>query len=380
MKNYFSASAYAIFFVALSLIKTTPSDAFPAPHFFPNFTSIPPSLLPNITNTTWNAFKQFSGVKPGQRFDGLSNLKKYFNNFGYFNSTSTTNNSFNFTDDFDDMLEAALKTYQRNFNLNVTGELDDATLTKIVMPRCGNADVINGTNSMNKRVTTGSGGGSSSLHTTSHYTFFQNTPRWPANRRDLTYAFLASNNLSDVAKRVFTRAFDRWAEVIPMTFGQTSNYQQADIKIGFYSGDHGDGEPFDGVLGTLAHAFSPTSGMFHLDGDEYWVVEGDVSTSTVSSAVDLESVAVHEIGHLLGLGHSSVEEAIMYPTISSGTRKVVLANDDVVGVQVLYGANPSYNGTTSSTDENRETSGSHGLGPSLGFMVLVGLFLSSFLT
>uniref|UniRef100_A0A7N0ULY8 Peptidase metallopeptidase domain-containing protein n=1 Tax=Kalanchoe fedtschenkoi TaxID=63787 RepID=A0A7N0ULY8_KALFE len=364
-------SALAIFFLAFTLSSQTSSFAFPNPHFFPNFTSIPPTLLPNITNTTWNAFRQFAGGRPGQRFQGLSSLKKYFNNFGYFNSTLDAK-SFNFTDEFDDMLENAIRTYQKNFNLNVTGELDESTLNKIVQPRCGNADVINGTSSMTKRAAS-----SGSIHATAHYTFFQNMPRWPANRRDLTYAFLAENNLTETAKRVFDRAFDRWAEVIPMTFTRTESYRQADIRIGFYSGDHGDGEPFDGVLGTLAHAFSPTSGHFHLDGAEYWVVEGDVSTSAVSSAVDLESVAVHEIGHLLGLGHSSVEEAIMFPTIASGTRKVVLASDDVEGVQVLYGANPSYNGTTTSTDENRETSGSGGrFGPILGFWVILGLSLS----
>ena len=54
------------------------------------------------------------------------------------------------------------------------------------------------------------------------------------------------------------------------------------------------------------------------------MVDGDAGASTVASAVDLESVAVHEIGHLLELGHSLVEEAI-----SSRRRKV--------GVQELYG-------------------------------------------
>ncbi|KAI9121627.1 hypothetical protein K1719_008660 [Acacia pycnantha] len=64
----------------------------------------------------------------------------------------------------------------------------------------------------------------------------------------------------------------------------------------------------------------------------------------LSTAVDLESVEVNEIGHLLGLGHSSVEEAIMYSTISSRTRKMTLADDGIQGIQQLYGSNPNYNG------------------------------------
>ncbi|TYH94658.1 hypothetical protein ES332_A12G055200v1 [Gossypium tomentosum] len=131
-----------------------------------------------------------------------------------------------------------------------------------------------------------------------------------------------------------------------------------DVKISFYSRNHRDREPFDGVLGILAHAFSPPSGRFHLDADENWIVSGDVMRSAVPSAVDLKTVAVHEIGHLLGLGHSSVEDAIMYPTITSRTRKVELANDDIEGIQWLYGSNPNYNGSTTptSTTEERETS------------------------
>ncbi|KAI3872531.1 hypothetical protein MKX03_012230 [Papaver bracteatum] len=127
-------------------------------------------------------------------------------------------------------------------------------------------------------------------------------------------------------------------------------------------------QPFDGTLGTLAHAFSPPNGRFHLDGAEDWIVDGDVSTTTIRSAVDLESVAVHEIGHLLGLGHSSVEESIMYPTISSRKKKVVLRDDDIQGIKVLYGGNPNYNGTslipsstTTQSHQEREESSNGGV-------------------
>ncbi|XP_021996675.1 metalloendoproteinase 4-MMP [Helianthus annuus] len=51
------------------------------------------------------------------------------------------------------------------------------------------------------------------------------------------------------------------------------DYSTADIKIGFYKGDHGDGEPFDSVLGVLAQAFSPKNGRLHLDEAETWAVD-----------------------------------------------------------------------------------------------------------
>ncbi|XP_004297678.1 PREDICTED: metalloendoproteinase 1-like [Fragaria vesca subsp. vesca] len=351
--------------------------------FFPNITNIPPWLLPNVTvNTTpttaWDAFQKFGNCRPGEKVDGLAKLKKYFNYFGYIPNLPT-----NCTDEFDDELQSALKTYQKNFNLNVTGELDDQTINHLVRPRCGNPDIVNGTTTMHsgKPVTFNN----SKLHTVGHYSFFPGTPVWPTGRRDLTFAFLPDNELSDEAKSVFVGAFQKWSTVIPMTFTETTSYYSADIKIGFYVGDHGDGEAFDGVLGTLAHAFSPPSGLFHLDGDENWVIGGDISTSTVTSAIDLESVAVHEIGHLLGLGHSSVEESIMYPTITSKTKKVDLANDDVEGIQSLYGVNPSYDGTTTSSTPStqaRETSAGRdrrasrwGVG---GGLVAVGLVLLSF--
>ncbi|XP_027098027.1 metalloendoproteinase 2-MMP-like [Coffea arabica] len=352
------------FLLLLLLFSLTPTTS---AHFFPNISSIPKSLIPN--KTSWDAFNQFLGCHTGQKVDGLAKLKQYFQRFGYINTSLL-----NFTDDFDDYLGTALKTYQRNFNLNETGELDAPTLQHITRPRCGNPDIVNGTTSMNS----GKVANANSLrpHTVAHYSFFPGMPRWPAGKTDLTYAFLPENQVEDVVRRVFANAFDRWSEVTTLNFTETASFSLADIKIGIFSGDHGDGEPFDGVLGTLAHAFSPPSGRLHLDGDENWVIDGDfLSAPSLASAVDLESVAVHEIGHLLGLGHSSVGEAIMYPSIGSATRKVELTKDDIQGIQMLYGSNPNFNWSTTLTPSNeRDSNGSWGL-KSSRILLIAGLFL-----
>ncbi|KAF3431340.1 hypothetical protein FNV43_RR26071 [Rhamnella rubrinervis] len=365
----FSLHLFAIA-LCLSSFSFTPISA----RFFPNVSSIPSWLLPNGTAPPgpWDSFKKFGDCHHGEKSDGLSKLKNYFHHFGYIPNLPS-----NITDDFDDDLQSALKTYQKNFNLNVTGDLDEQTLQHIVRPRCGNADIVNGTTSMNSGKPTAFNG--THFHAVQHYTFFPGTPVWPESRRDLTYAFNPDNALTDTVKSIFTSAFERWATVTKLTFTQTESYSTADLKIAFFAGDHGDGEPFDGVLGTLAHAFSPPSGRFHLDSEENWVISGDISTSSLASSIDLESVAVHEIGHLLGLGHSSVEEAIMYPTIQSRTRKVELASDDIEGIQQLYGSNPNYNPSTStpSTQQRDTSGGSHILGSrwDLKFILAVGSVL-----
>ncbi|KAK9113898.1 hypothetical protein Syun_020695 [Stephania yunnanensis] len=224
-------------------------------------------------NNQWQYyFKNLSGCGFGDEAQGLAKLKQYFHQFGYIDEGrhGLINN---FSDVFDSPLQSALKTYQNNFNLPVSGALDAATLSQLLRPRCGVPDIINGSSTMKSGKPT-SANHSSSLHSTAHFSFFPGEPRWPPYKQHLTYAFFPGNNLSEPVKAVFRRAFSRWAAVTPLTFSEADSYLGADMKIGFFVGEHGDGEPFDGVLGTLAHAFSPPDGRFHLDGAEEWAVEG----------------------------------------------------------------------------------------------------------
>lgn len=333
----------------LLLVIVTPISA----TFYTNVSSIPTLHLLNATRSAWETFEKLAGCHVGDKADGLSKLKQYFSRFGYISSSSS---AANFTDDFDDVLKSAISAYQKNFNLKATGKLDAPTLRQIVRPRCGNPDMVDGASEMNA--------GRKLLRTVAaaRYSFFPGKPRWPKRNRDLSYAFVPRNNLTEEVKQVFARAFTRWADVTPLNFTRSESIFKADIVIGFFSGDHGDGEPFDGPMGTLAHASSPPTGMFHLDGDEDWLISGDETNRRimpVTSVVDLESVAVHEIGHLLGLGHSSVEDAIMYPAISGGDRKVELAKDDIEGIQYLYGDGGS--------SRRSETSGGAEFWRGLGF-------------
>jgi len=61
------------------------------------------------------------------------------------------------------------------------------------------------------------------------------------------------------------------------------------------------------------------------------------STGCPSGGVYIESFATHEFGHMLGLGHSSVPTATMYPTGSYCSLDwTYLDPDDIAGVEALY--------------------------------------------
>ena len=62
-------------------------------------------------------------------------------------------------------------------------------------------------------------------------------------------------------------------------------------------------------------------------------------TNVPPDRFDLQSLAVHEIGHLLGLDHSGLASAAMFPNIAQGSTLMrTLSTDDIVGISNLYAA------------------------------------------
>lgn len=113
----------------------------------------------------------------------------------------------------------------------------------------------------------------------------------------------------------------------------------ADIRLGVIGG-------FDSSS-TLAHAYLPgtealygpggtLTGDVHFNITKTWV--DDAFDPDGDTTYDLQTVALHEIGHALGLGHSDVPGSVMAPFYEGGKR--MLTPDDIEGIQYIYGVVP----------------------------------------
>lgn len=254
-------------------------------------------------------------AKIGVTHPGVARLQAYLARFGYLKTDVIHGTLDRATSD-------ALRVYQSTAQLPPTGQLDEATVAMVERPRCGLPDtelveIYDQPQPTDPIAAPYVLVGCSFTKTGFLHRFINGTP-------DLA---------ADTEREPVRRALATWAGALcGMTFSETAD-SSSDLATAWYTGNHGDGFSFDGPGNVLAHAFFPPpcggsfAGQMHFDDAENWSLDG-------VSGFDLETVALHEIGHLLGLGHSSDPNAVMFASYG-GVRRV-LHQDDVDGIRRLY--------------------------------------------
>lgn len=151
--------------------------------------------------------------------------------------------------------------------------------------------------------------------------------RWPDRTTQPLRVFIREESdidgWSDEYLPVVRDAFDSWVRVgIPVRFTFVSDTATADVQVRFTS--------------ALANGISGKT-VWSRDAG-HWLVSGDLQLAVLHpgggfvTPPQLRSIAMHEIGHLLGLDHADVADAIM----SARVRVRELSDADRATVRLLY--------------------------------------------
>ncbi|CAJ1080245.1 matrix metallopeptidase-21 [Xyrichtys novacula] len=260
---------------------------------------------------------------------------------------------------------SALEEFQRVSGLLVTGVFDEATKEAMNKPRCGvpdreieqnpheeqnNSDfdiedsfsdtfnetesnsVANQSKAVQRRkrhlaALVSKNRQRRDLSETGYMAFSKRVLKW----RLIGEGYSSQLSIED-QRYIFRLAFRMWSEVSPLEFVEDtrSPLEDVDIRLGFGTGRHlGCNQRFDGTGQEFAHAWF--LGDIHFDDDEHF------TGPNAGSGISLLKVAVHEIGHVLGLPHIYRSGSIMQPSYLPQESSFEMDWMDRKAIQHLYG-------------------------------------------
>ncbi|WP_238273379.1 matrixin family metalloprotease, partial [Methylobacterium cerastii] len=168
----------------------------------------------------------------------------------------------------------------------------------------------------------------------------------------LTWALDAS--VPDIFTSVITASFNDWTSKANIQFQQVSSAVTSTIKFTMSSVDG-----LNSVLATGGSSYYQSSnpikqavrGTVNFDIDEKWHISG--SSVVSDSGINLFNVALHEIGHVLGLDHYNASPSIMNSNVDRSLTD--LTQSDIDGIQYLYGPSKVVGAWTSLVDQKYYT-------------------------
>ena len=119
--------------------------------------------------------------------------------------------------------------------------------------------------------------------------------------------------------KTWDRAYDK------DLFYLTTSLAHSDVAVYMIDEDHWHGENDDNAV---------TMNRFHRNG-RMFRSSVMIHKSKVNAGADLESLLLHEFGHVLGLAHSDNNKSVMFPSLAKGQIKREILPDDMDKFKII---------------------------------------------